>query len=827
MIPRGKTTVPVVPPDVVDRPELFEGFEAPDAPDIGLVSAPAGYGKTLALAGWAARHAETAWVSLDRHDDARLLWSAILAALVRNPGVRREVRDLDPPQGADDRDFLARFCDALDVPAPPITLVLDDVHEVDDPAAMGELRSLVLYRPRGLRLLLASRFDPPLSLPRLRLQGRLWDLRADRLAFSSAETAVLAGRAGLSLSDEETRRLQQRTGGWVAGLRLAVQAMRNAESPEAFLAAFSGDDRSVADYLVGEVLDALPAPTREFLTVTSITDPLPAALATEITGREDAAEILERLERETSLLEELAGEQHEFRVLELLRTYLDAELHRRRPGLAGELHGRAARWWAERDAPVAALEHAARGNDPALLAELLDRFALRLALTGNHHALRRALASTPGEGRPGERPTSAPAALSASLVLDAEDLPTLRAAIAAMLTAGGPDGPVLSVLEALGRGLDGLLASDPDGARAGLEAALGTARRHGFDFVAMQAQTLLASVAAMQGDYRRMRTLSDAALGAGAMVTAPRTPWEPSTWVTLAHALRAYAALYQAEPDTARSSADAALRRPDETLPPRLRHALRVVGGAARADAGEPADGLQEIRRARAELAGHPIPAPQEAVTALLEHRVALRLGLPPGAADGASGPAEWDDAPAEAALLSAWTELDRDRGGPASARIEPVLAGTAVPLLPQTFVEAQLVQATVDVRAGDVAAGRRCLRAALAAAEPLDLVRPFVQAGEEVGELLAEDQDRAERFAARVRAAHRKAGGPTASARLTERELAVLALLPSLMSSDDIAAALSVSRSTVKTHVQTIYSKLGVQSRRSAVQTAHARGLL
>lgn len=593
MIPRSKTAVPGVPPDVVARPELFAGFDAPGAPGVGLVSAPAGYGKTLALAGWAGGHARTAWVSLDRHDDAHLLWSAILAALVRLPGAA-EVRDLAPPRGADDRDFLARFCDVLEVPEPPITLVLDDVHEVGDAAAMSDLRSLVLYRPRGLRLLLSSRYDPPLSLPRLRLEGRLWDLRADRLAFSPAETAVLTERAGLTLSADETRRLQRRTGGWAAGLRLAVQAMRNAESPEAFLAAFSGDDRSVADYLVGEVLDTLPAPTREFLTVASITDPLQGALAVELTAREDAVEVLERLERETSLVEELAGDQHEYRILELLRTYLDAELHRRRPVLAAALHSRAARWWASREAAVA-LGHAGRGDDPALLAELLDRFALRLALTGNHDPVRRALASTPGDGPPGGAPRTAAAALGAALVLDPEDLRALGTAVAEVLAAGLPDTPVLAVLQALGRGLGDLLSVDLDGARNGLEEALAVAGRHGFDFAAVQCRTLLAYVAAVQGDHVAARTHSGEALGEDAAASAPRSPWEPSPWVTLAHVLHAYAALQQADPETARSMTETALRRPDETLPPTLRFALRVVGGAARADAAEPADGLAEI----------------------------------------------------------------------------------------------------------------------------------------------------------------------------------------------------------------------------------------
>lgn len=815
VIPRGKTAVPPLPPDFVSRPELFRAFDAPGAPDVGLVSAPAGYGKTLSLAGRVADRPATAWVTLDRHDDVGLLWSAILASVVRLDGTPAgsDLHGLVPPTGRADAAFLGRFGAAVEALPERVTLVLDDVHEVADPAAMDELRALLGYRPPGLRLLLSSRFDPPLPLARMRMEGRLWDLRADRLAFSVAETAVLVRGAGLALSPGQADRLQRRTGGWVAGLRMAVQAMFSADDPEAFLADFSGDDRSVADYLVGEVLDALPAPTAEFLTLASVADPLPGALAEEITGRTDAAEVLDRLARDTSLVAEIGDGERSYRVLQLLRTHLEAELGRRGPGLAAELHGRAARWWAAEEQPVAALEHATRADDSGLLTELLDRFALRLALTGNHRTLRRALASAPATGG------GSPRTLAAVLVRD-EDVGTLRDAIAAVLAAGSPDDSALAALRALAAGIDHLVAGrDPDGARVRLEAALDLARRHGFDFVTLQSRVLLAAAAAVQGDYRTMTGHSEKALDD----QAPDD--QPSMWSVLGRTLRAYGALYRAEPAAAHAAASEALDRAGADLPPSLRHALEVVRGAARADAGEPTAGLHEMEQARVGLARHPVVPTQAVAAALLENGTAMQLGLPAAAARAAAGAGI--DAPAERALMSARAELGAGHVDDALAGIEPVLSGAAVPLLPQTTVEAHLVRAALAARTGDGRGARDDVRAALAAAGPLDLLRPFAHAAPEVGTVLAGLGHPFDAFAARALAAHHRPAGSSAEARLTDRERAVLALLPSLMSSDDIAAALSVSRSTVRTHVQVIYSKLGVQSRRAAVHSARERGLL
>ena len=258
------------------------------------------------------------------------------------------------------------------------------MHELVDPVALHGLRTLMRNRPTGFQLVLSTRFDPPLSLPRLRLAGRLCELRADRLRFSPAETATLLERSGLRLTPAQVDTLHQRTGGWAAGLRLAALALTRTTDRDAFLDQFSGNDSSVADYLVGEVLSTLPDDIQEFLRVISISDPVPSGLAAQLSGREDAGSLLDRLAHHTSLLTATGRHRDTYRIQELLRTYLIADLQRQGPTRAAELHATAAHWWAGQDQPINALDHATRSRNPALLSKLLHRFAIPLILTGDH-----------------------------------------------------------------------------------------------------------------------------------------------------------------------------------------------------------------------------------------------------------------------------------------------------------------------------------------------------------------------------------------------------------------------------------------------------------
>ena len=263
LVPRVKITVPSLPSGFVARAELCAGLDAGTAAEVALVCAPAGYGKTLLLADWSrtSTGVDTAWVGVDRDDnDPRRLWAAVVAAMAGCPSVPQSSRLHGPWawRAEAQPEFLGELAEALQALPQPLRLILDDVHELVDPVALHGVQILTRIKPASLQLVLSSRLDPPLSLPRLRLQGRLRELRAAQLAFTPAQAAQLLERSGLRLSPQQVEVLHRRTGGWVAGLRLAARAVEQSADREAFLTHFSGDDRSVADYLVGEILSGLP-----------------------------------------------------------------------------------------------------------------------------------------------------------------------------------------------------------------------------------------------------------------------------------------------------------------------------------------------------------------------------------------------------------------------------------------------------------------------------------------------------------------------------------------------------------------------------------------
>ena len=266
-VPDTKITVPELLPDLVQRPALLRELDR--VVDVGLVCAPAGYGKTMLLAEWvhATTGVDTAWVRIDRDDDdPRLLWGAVLAAMARcesvspssplRVGPTGEGWDLSSAGGP---EFLAELIESLAALRRPLRVVLDDVHEVTDPATLRGIGRFLRDRPRHVTLVLSGRLDPPLNLQRLRPQGRLTELRGDRLRFDLVETGALLGRTNLQLTPAQLDHVHRQTDGWPAGVRLAAVAMAGTSDIDDFLADFSGDERSIADYLVGEVLSGLPA----------------------------------------------------------------------------------------------------------------------------------------------------------------------------------------------------------------------------------------------------------------------------------------------------------------------------------------------------------------------------------------------------------------------------------------------------------------------------------------------------------------------------------------------------------------------------------------
>lgn len=350
-VPHAKIAVPELPSEFVDRAALRAYLDAADVGDVTLVCAPAGFGKTSLLADWArtSTDVDTAWVVVDAYDnDPQRLWMAVVAAVASCPSVPPSSRLREPWawNPADQPTFVAELLDALRTVPTPIRLVLDDVHELINAEALGGLENFIRNRPIGVQLVLSSRVDPPVSLARLRLAGRLGELRVDRLRFSRSETAALLRRSGLRLTPLQVQVLHEKTGGWAACLRLAAFAVANTPDLAGFLADFSDDEHPVADYLVEEILAELPDDAQQLLQATSISESIPTGLAIELTGRDDAGNLLDKFEHETSLVMATGPLREGYRVQPLLRIYLLADLQREGATRVAGLRDTAARWWA-------------------------------------------------------------------------------------------------------------------------------------------------------------------------------------------------------------------------------------------------------------------------------------------------------------------------------------------------------------------------------------------------------------------------------------------------------------------------------------------------
>jgi LuxR family maltose regulon positive regulatory protein len=861
-VPVGKTVVPELPAEFTPRPALRQRLDAATPAQVIVVIAPAGSGKSLLLADWVRQEdgLETAWISLDTDDnDPRRLWSAVLTSLLalaspsRGSRLQRVAAAANQAQGD---DLVEGLADALDDPDSPVRLVLDDVHELTGREVLRDLTRLIRRSPAGLRLVLASRTDPPISVPRLRLEGRLHELRADVLRFTTDDTAAMLRATGLELTPAQVAVLQVRTEGWAAGLRLAAIALRRTDDVSAFLTNFSGDERSVAEYLTVEILDLMSVPTQDFLRMVSVCSPLPAAVAVELSGRADAERLLDVLCHETPLVERTSPGN--YRIHPLLRSYLVADLARQRPETYRRLQADAARWWLAEEEPVHALRHAERTGDPVLIAALIRASGVALFLGGALGPLRRALAAVGTDARS----TDPWLALTAAIThLDARALPAaavelanarkawpetpppdleiLRASAELLATTQGlateafppaPEGaehtvPALEALLHASRGtaeFGNPHGVDADLARSELQLALDLAREHDLAYLEVQCLYILATVAAVRGDLRVMQTSAEQALAA-----ATRRGRHPSGWSAGPAALVAYADLLAGRPADAAATADEALGTWD-VLPPEAAYMLHAVHGAALADRRERSAGLAEMRAARAEFGDTPAAPWTVAALAVLEHRVGLVSGNGSAAAEVVSWLGPRVGTTGETLMLKAWAEAAGGRHEAARVIAARVHEADTPILLPYTVVEAHLVEAEAALQADDPESGRAALEAAFERAEAIGVARPFALSGPCTQELLTSrlGLDGKGTFASQVAAA-RSAVASDVAVPLSEREMAVLALLPSLLSAREIATEFTVSVNTVKSHIRSIYAKLGASTRREAVLRAQDRGLV
>jgi len=400
-----KLHVPGPRPGFVPRPRLAGALGEGLARGMILACAPAGFGKTALLADWArSGDRRVAWLSLDAADDDPVrFWRHVVAALDRaRPGIGERAGPLLGPPAPPSFEGLVTVL-INELAAQPgedeIMLVLDDYHLVHAQPVHASLEFLLEHLPPGLRLVLASRSDPPLALPRLRAGGQLAELRARELRFTAEEAAALLREAiGADLPGAAVAALAARTEGWAAGLQLAALSLRGQADPAGFVATFSGSHRYVLDYLAGEVLDSQSEEVRTFLLQTSVLERLSGELCDAVTGRTGSQVMLEQVERANLFLVPLDEVRGWWRYHHLFADLLRARLRQQHPDQVAALHRNAAAWSAERGLADEAVRHAVAAGEMTWAARLVEQyFDAAYNLRGEEATVQRWLAALPAE----------------------------------------------------------------------------------------------------------------------------------------------------------------------------------------------------------------------------------------------------------------------------------------------------------------------------------------------------------------------------------------------------------------------------------------------
>jgi LuxR family maltose regulon positive regulatory protein len=364
---------------LVARSRLSDRLSRGGESALTLVSAPAGFGKTTLLTEWlAAQPAEghsAAWLSLDpRDNDPELFWTYLIAALQTvAPEVGASALSLLQGSPATIEEVLATLLNDLPVISNDVVVVLDDYHVIEAHEVHEGMVFLLEHLPPRVRLVIASRADPPLPLARLRARGELVEIRAADLRFTPDEAAAyLNDMMGLELTAPDVAALEARTEGWIAALQLAALSMQGRDDVAGFIAGFSGDDRYIVDYLVGEVLQRQPEPVRTFLLETSILGRLTGSLCNAVTGQVDGRAMLEALDRGNLFLVPLDDRRLWYRYHHLFADVLRARLMDEHPTLVSELHRRASDWYEQNGERPEAFRHAMAGGDFERAADLVE-----------------------------------------------------------------------------------------------------------------------------------------------------------------------------------------------------------------------------------------------------------------------------------------------------------------------------------------------------------------------------------------------------------------------------------------------------------------------
>jgi len=874
---------------VVSRPELWERVNA--AARVTAVSAPPGSGKTVLLRSWI-RHAglaeRVAWVPVGRDErDPQRFWLSVLGALRQTSAGSRLVRAVTAAPDLDGWAMVERLLQDLAPLKERLWLVIDDLHELDSDHARRQLELLVLRAPVELRFVLVTRHDVRLGLHRLRLEGQLTEIRADDLRFTRDEARSLFEAAGVELADAALGLLVDRTEGWAAGLRLAALSLAGHPDPGRFATEFSGSERTVADYLLAEVLDRQPDEVRLLLLRTSVLERVNAELADLLTGGSGGQGVLQDLEEANAFVVSLDAARSWFRYHRLFAGLLQLELRRSEPDAVTGLHGLAAGWFVGHGLPVEAIRHAKEAQDWALASRLLADHWPGMYLDGQAATVHGLLAGFPAAAHAGDAELAAVAAadeLSQGSLEAAErylglaereaaTVPASRRGQAQVLlgmvrllaarqrgnpsavaeeaqrleaVAEAPDaaqpelGQELRALALISLGITEFWASRMDGQRH-LEQGVALARRIGRpypEFIALAYQAVIELFAS----FTRA-----AEYGRQAVELAERHGWTDEPAAGYAYAALGGALTWQGR------LADAVVwvQHAERTIRPEADPAAALlichIRGILELARGRDADALTAFR-AHERLSGR-LAEPHLVVssTQAMVPTALARLGETKRAESALAALGAPDSEHGEIRIATAALRLAQHDPQAAIGALGPVLDGSAPKLRRTWLMEALVMEAIAREALDDASAAGRALEHALDLAEPDGALVTFLL--HPAPELLKRH--------ARQRTAHAalvaeilsllpvpgspligrgRPGGiaplgvtvpPRIIEPLSKSELRVLRYLPTHLSAAEIASELSVSVTTVKTHMGNVYSKLGAHRRAEAVEQARALGLL
>ncbi len=402
-----KLFIPPPTSTLVSRPRLVALLTVGARRAVTLVSAPAGWGKTTLLSAWHANISGSgypvAWVSLDAsYNDPVRFWSYVLGALntLHDGASDAALTMLKLPQPPPMELLLTSLLNTLTALSTDAVLVLDDYHVIEAQPIHHALTFLLEHLPPRLHLIIATRFDPPLPLARLRVRGVLTEVRASDLRFTPEEAATfLTETMGLPLTAEQVSALEERTEGWIAGLQLAALSAqgRPEESMGKFIDAFRGSNRYVMEYLAEEVLERQTDEAQRFLLRTAVLDRMCAPLCDAVLNSEkegakydqslDARFHLEQLERANLFLISIDDEGNWYRYHNLFADVLRSRLKQTQPKLVPELHRRASMWYEQHRLFNEAVQHALKAPDFELAACLIEQVGLVVGIGEQVHTI--------------------------------------------------------------------------------------------------------------------------------------------------------------------------------------------------------------------------------------------------------------------------------------------------------------------------------------------------------------------------------------------------------------------------------------------------------